>query len=130
MITAIVVMAILKGGGDSHLFGNRNHNPYQDGYVAEATDANAGASIAAPATIEVTLPADARVTIDDTITESTSASRKFVTPPLEPDTEYTYTIKVEITRDGRDIIASKQITVHAGDIAKVAVRITEDVAQR
>ena len=130
MITAIVVLAILKGGGDSHLFGHRNHGPYQNCYSADATDASSDASAAAPATIEVTLPADAKVTIDDTITESTSASRKFVTPPLDPDTEYNYTIKVEIARDGRDIIASKQITVRAGEIAKVAVRITEDVAQR
>jgi uncharacterized protein (TIGR03000 family) len=129
MITAIVVMAILKGGGDSLALGNGNQGAYQS-YSADATRANTAASAAAPATIEVSLPADASVTIDDTITESTSASRKFVTPPLDPDTEYNYTIKVEITRDGRDIIASKQITVRAGEIVKVAVRITEDVAQR
>ena len=74
--------------------------------------------------------AKAKVTIDDTITESTSATRTFVSPPLEPGAEYNYNIKVEIIRDGRPVIAEKQITVRAGEIAKVAVRLSEDMAQR
>jgi uncharacterized protein (TIGR03000 family) len=130
MITAIIVLAILKGGGDSHLFGHRNHSPCQNGYAGQAADQSADASAAAPATIEMNLPAEAKVTIDDTITESTSAIRTFVSPPLEPGAEYNYNIKVEIIRDRRAVIAQKQITVRAGEIAKVAVRLSEDVAQR
>jgi uncharacterized protein (TIGR03000 family) len=130
MITAIIVLAILKGGGDGHLFGHRNHSPCPNGDAGQAADAYADASAAAPATIEMNLPAEAKVTIDDTITESTSGTRTFVSPPLEPGAEYNYNLKVEILRDGRPVIAQKQITVRAGEIAKVAVRLSEDMAQR
>jgi uncharacterized protein (TIGR03000 family) len=130
MITAIVVLAILKGG-DSHLFGHRNNSTCQNGYAVPAVeDQTADASAAAPATIEMTLPAEAKVTIDDMVTDSTSATRTFVSPPLEPGAEYNYNIKVQIMRDGRPVIAQKQITVHAGEIAKVAVRLSEEIAQR
>src|SRR5438067_10787450 len=57
----------------------------------------------APATIVVFLPADARLTIDDTPTRSTSNLRAFVTPPLEPGKVYHYTLRAESIRDGRPI---------------------------
>jgi uncharacterized protein (TIGR03000 family) len=79
----------------------------------------ASAQINAPATIVVSLPKDAKLTIDHTLTNSTSATRVFASPSLEAGMEYYYTLKGEMIRDGRSISTSKTIAVHAGDEARV-----------
>src|SRR5262249_871346 len=55
----------------------------------------------APATILVSLPADAKLFVDDAATTSTSTSRTFVTPALENGKTYGYTLKAEVVRDGK-----------------------------
>src|SRR5689334_13899837 len=48
-----------------------------------------------PATIRLRLPfANARVMIDEMQTRQTGTERVFVSPPLQPDRGYSYTIKV------------------------------------
>jgi uncharacterized protein (TIGR03000 family) len=68
----------------------------------------------APATIIVALPADARLTVDDAATTSTSARRVFVSPELSPDIEYNYTLKAEFVVNGKPVTQTKVITVSAG----------------
>jgi uncharacterized protein (TIGR03000 family) len=68
----------------------------------------------APATIIVTLPADARLTIDGETTTSTSSPRVFVSPNLDPEREFQYTLKAEWMADGRNLVVTKKITVTAG----------------
>ena len=75
----------------------------------------------APALIVVSLPADARLTIEDTPTESMSDRRIFRSPLLEPDRSYTYTLKAESFRNGLPVSASKQITVRAGRESRVTL---------
>src|SRR5262249_9706600 len=67
-----------------------------------------------PATVVVTLPADARLTIDGHPTRSTSGTRWFVTPPLRPGQEYTYTFRAELVRPGQTITVARQVPVWAG----------------
>jgi uncharacterized protein (TIGR03000 family) len=73
----------------------------------------------APATIYVSLPSEAKLTIDDAATTSTSAVRVFASPALQPGQEYYYTLKAEIVRDGKTIPAVKRIPVHAGEESRV-----------
>jgi len=73
----------------------------------------------APATIVVSLPAGATLTIDDTPTSSTSASRVFQTPPLERGYEYYYQLKAEAMRDGQKVQVTNRITVRAGEATSV-----------
>jgi uncharacterized protein (TIGR03000 family) len=73
------------------------------------------ASISAPATIIVSLPAEAKLTIDDATTTSTGAVRTFVSPTLNAGRDYNYTLKTEIA--GQTI--SKLVTVRAGEETKV-----------
>jgi uncharacterized protein (TIGR03000 family) len=74
-----------------------------------------GTSAASPAaTIVVSLPADAKLLIDDSPTTSTGPSRVFVTPELAPGRDFHYTLKAEVVRDGQPITLEKQVTVHAG----------------
>src|SRR5262249_32737765 len=69
---------------------------------------------AAPATIIVSLPANAKLTIDDSMTASTSAHRVFVSPALPIGREFSYTLKAEFTKDGKPFVVSKDVAVRAG----------------
>jgi uncharacterized protein (TIGR03000 family) len=71
--------------------------------------------VPAPATIIVTLPAEAKLLIDDAATTSTTARRVFVSPTLEPGKEYFYNLKVEFVRDGKTLNAAKKVSVTAGN---------------
>jgi len=75
---------------------------------------------ASAATINVDLPADAKLSIDDNVTKSTSANRVFATPALEADKEYVYTLKAEILRDGKPVTMTKKVTVRAGEETRIA----------
>jgi uncharacterized protein (TIGR03000 family) len=76
---------------------------------------------ARPATLVVTLPADARLTVDNTPTRLTSAKRVFNSPPLQPGRTYRYTLKAEIVRDGQTLTTSRDVTVRAGQETDVTL---------
>lgn len=93
----------------------------------------AGTTTALPssATIVVSLPADARLTVDDVVTQSTSATRTFVSPALESGKDFHYTLKAEIVRDGKTYTAIRRVAVRAGEETKVSLDIpVATVAQR
>jgi uncharacterized protein (TIGR03000 family) len=78
-----------------------------------------GTMAPAPATIIVTLPADARLTIDDAATTSTTERRVFVSPELAPGRDFHYTLKAEWKSEGKPVTVSKTITVTAGNETNV-----------
>jgi len=80
-----------------------------------------GAAIPAPATIVVNLPAEAKLTIDDAATRSTSSVRVFSTPTLDNGKDFFYTLKAEIVRDGQTVTASKKVAVRAGEETRVSL---------
>ena len=80
----------------------------------------------APATIVVSLPADAKLMIDSYQTTSTSSRRVFVTPDLEPGQDFTYTLKAEA--NGKTV--TQKITVRAGVETPVTLDFPAAVAAR
>jgi uncharacterized protein (TIGR03000 family) len=79
----------------------------------------------------VSLPADAKLTIDDAATVSTSATRVFTSPALPVGQEFHYTLKAEFVRDGKTAASSKEITVRAGEETRVNLEdSTAGVASR
>jgi uncharacterized protein (TIGR03000 family) len=89
------------------------------------------AGLAAPATIIVSLPADATLKVDDYATTSTSATRQFVSPNLTPGQDYSYTLTGELARDGKSVVATKRITVRAGEETRVSLDFpTASIAAR
>jgi len=84
----------------------------------------------APATILVSLPADAKLTVDEVATTSTSASRSFVTPVLENGKTYVYTLKAQIVREGKAVTVAKQVEVRAGEASQVSFEMAETVASK
>jgi uncharacterized protein (TIGR03000 family) len=71
----------------------------------------------------VTLPADARLTVDGTATTSTSGLRRFVTPPLRPGKKYSYTFKAEVVRQGHTITVARKVPVEAGRQTAVSLDV-------
>jgi uncharacterized protein (TIGR03000 family) len=83
-----------------------------------------------PATVVVTLPADAKLTIDGQVTRSTSARRVFVSPPLSPGKTYRYTLLAEVTRGGKAVSWEQTVKVRAGRESQVSMAPPTGVASR
>src|SRR5205807_2324597 len=81
---------------------------------------NKGA-VAAPATIVVSLPAEAKLTIDGQSTTSTSNLRVFASPTLQPGREYFYTLRAEVVRNGQTVTQTQRVAVRAGEQTRVAL---------
>jgi uncharacterized protein (TIGR03000 family) len=84
----------------------------------------------APAVIFVSLPAGAKLTIDDAVTQSTSSVRAFASPALEQGKDFYYTLKAEIVRDGKTVTASKRVAVRAGEETRVSLEFPVSVAAK
>jgi uncharacterized protein (TIGR03000 family) len=85
---------------------------------------------AAPATLVVTLPAEAKLLIDDAATTSTSSRRVFVSPSLPAGREFTYSLKAEFTKNGKPVVVNKEVTVRAGAEINVSIDELAGVASR
>jgi uncharacterized protein (TIGR03000 family) len=76
-------------------------------------------TVPAPATIVVSLPAEAKLLIDDAATTSTSNLRTFASPSLEPGKDFYYTVKGELVRDGQTLVTSQLVKVRAGQETRI-----------
>jgi uncharacterized protein (TIGR03000 family) len=81
------------------------------------------APVPAPAKINVTLPENARLTIDNQPTRSTSERRVFVTPDLQPGKTFYYNLKAEVDRDGKTEVLTQRVTVRAGEESRVLLTL-------
>ncbi len=75
------------------------------------------------ATLVVTLPEDAQLTIDGEETTSTSSQRVFVSPTLEAGKQYEYTLKARVLRDGKVQTATRKVTVRPGEVSTVELKL-------
>jgi uncharacterized protein (TIGR03000 family) len=69
--------------------------------------------------VEVRVPADAEVWFDGAKTQQTGPTRTFVSPPLTPGTDYSYTVRVRWNDAGRAKEEAREVEVHAGDRIRV-----------
>src|SRR5262249_46280138 len=89
-------------------------------------------AVAAPATIVVSLPANARLTIDGAPTTSTSPTPLFATPVLQTGRDFYYTLRAEVVRNGQTVAQTQRVAVRAGQETRVALPLaaTQTVASR
>jgi uncharacterized protein (TIGR03000 family) len=78
----------------------------------------------APATIVVSLPAGARLTVDGVPTRSTAAVRTLVTPALETGASYVYTLRAEVGQGNETVAQTRQVNVRAGETTQVPFTFT------
>jgi uncharacterized protein (TIGR03000 family) len=74
-------------------------------------------------TVVVSLPADAKLMINNVATKSTSAKRRFISPALQQGRSYTYVFTAEVVRDGKPVVVSKRVKVRAGAETRVRFEI-------
>ncbi|HEY7311677.1 MAG TPA: TIGR03000 domain-containing protein [Gemmataceae bacterium] len=72
-----------------------------------------------PATLHVRLPADARLVVEGQETKKTGSLRLFISPPLTPDKNYSYTFLWTFRKDGKTFAGEKKVLVRAGDDKEV-----------
>jgi len=92
--------------------------------------AMAMASDVAPATMVVTLPEDATLTVDGTVTTSTSSERVLVTPDLQTGQTFQYTLTAQVMRAGSMQTVTRQVTVRGGEEIRVNLELPVNVASR
>lgn len=73
----------------------------------------------APATMIVHLPPNAALKVDGAETKSTSATRVFETPPLEPGKDYTYELTAQLP--GSDVTTTQVVRVRPGQATEVVI---------
>jgi len=84
------------------------------GIITTGTIQNAAAPQAAPATLVVKLPENAKLTVAGETTSSKATVRTFQTPDLTPGNVYAYTFKAEFKKGGKEVSVTKRVTVEAG----------------
>jgi uncharacterized protein (TIGR03000 family) len=72
----------------------------------------------APVTLVVHVSPDAKLFVEGALTKQTGVVRTFTSPKLEAGT-YTYTLKVEVTRQGKAVQEEKKVKVRAGETTDV-----------
>ncbi len=70
------------------------------------------------AKLVVSLPADAKLYIDDNLTKATSGRRTFNTPTLQNGQLYYYVLRAEMVRDGKTVRETKRVLIRAGELVR------------
>jgi uncharacterized protein (TIGR03000 family) len=77
------------------------------------------------ATIIVHLPDAASLTVNGKTTTSTSTTRRFYSPPLEPGKNYHYTFEARMQRDGKMVTADQEVDVSMGDRREITITMPD-----
>ena len=72
------------------------------------------------AKVVVTLPADAKLSVEGKTLKTSEGQREFITPQLEAGTNYRYTIKAEVVRNNQVVTQSREVRVRAGETTRVS----------
>lgn len=68
----------------------------------------------------VSVPAEAKVFVNDRPTTSTGAERQYVSHGLEQGMHYEYTVRAEMVRDGKTVSETKTVQLTAGNNSSLA----------
>lgn len=71
--------------------------------------------------IDVQVPRDAELWIQGIRMQQTGATRRFTSPELDPARTFTYDIKASWRENGREMTASRQLSVRAGDQVSITL---------
>ena len=115
-----------SGGGS---YGSYGSGGGSGGYHVVSNVGVAGVAVERRvAYMNVNVPADAKVYLQDQRMTLTGTRRRFVTPEIKDGKELVYNLKVEIERDGRTVSKTTQAAVKAGQEVEVTVSFDEPEA--
>jgi uncharacterized protein (TIGR03000 family) len=114
--------------GGSYGYGGGGYGSYGSG-GGYYTASNTGYATPSPqvhvAYLNVKVPAEAKVYLQGQQMTLTGTERRFVTPELAEGKQHSYTVKVEVVRDGRTFSKSTSATVRPGQEVEIAVSFDE-----
>ena len=90
-------------------------------YTASYTAAPIATAVTAVAYLNVKVPEDAKVYLQDQLMTIPGTQRRFVTPAIEQGYQSNYTVKVEVVRNGQTITKTAQAAVSSGQEVDVVV---------
>jgi len=90
-------------------------------YVASTTVAQSPST--AVAYLNVNVPADAKVYLENKLMTLGGTDRRFVSPELPVGSQHVYTVKVEVERNGKTITKTTQATIQAGQEIAVSMKL-------
>jgi uncharacterized protein (TIGR03000 family) len=97
------------------------------GYYGQANSAMAsGATNGSSAVINVKVAPEAEIAFDNFKTTQTGADRQFMTPPLEPNRDFTY--ELHVRANGAE--QTRKITVHAGQQLRLDLTQPAEAGER
>ncbi len=107
--------------GSSGSYGSYGATSYQGEVESQVTQSESASS----ATVEIVVPADAQVFVNDNATTSTGSTRSYVSNGLNRGQTYRYNFRVEYELDGETVVKEESVNLTAGD--KLALSFaTED----
>lgn len=129
------------GHGSSGSYGSSYSTPVYEGPVETYVDPSMTdeptpevpvepSASSVEATIWVSVPADAKVFVNDLPTTSIGADRQFVSRGLRSGMTYAYKLRVEFEQDGKTIVEDKLVRLHAGDAIELAFGDAQANAER
>lgn len=69
----------------------------------------------APAHFDIMVPPSAEIWFNNDKTSQTGSMRSFVTPALEPDRDFTYTVRAKWNQGGTTVDQTRKLIVHGGE---------------
>jgi uncharacterized protein (TIGR03000 family) len=93
------------------------------GYLANGAATTANAQVAGAsnsAILTVSVPADAKVFVNDRETTSTGADRRFISRDLQSNARYTYRVRAEFIRNGQPVSEEQTVKLIAGQNQSLA----------
>jgi uncharacterized protein (TIGR03000 family) len=81
---------------------------------------NTDAGRPARATVVLSVPARATVTVEGQALKSTGGERSFLSPELTPGQEFVYTVRAVIELSGREEVEAQRVKVTAGETSRVS----------
>ena len=73
------------------------------------------------AILNLRVPADAKISFDQSRTTQTGTMRSFESPPLEDGLNYAYQVLIQWKRDGKDVTETRHVSVHAGEVVNLTL---------
>jgi uncharacterized protein (TIGR03000 family) len=94
-----------------------------------STTTDAALETAGSAVIEVSVPADAKVFVNNKETTSTGDSRSYVSNNLQTGRTYLYNFRVEFAQDGETVVKNESVKLSAGDRVALSFGANEESQQ-
>jgi uncharacterized protein (TIGR03000 family) len=107
--------SILNGGGDSQ-------TPVPPPGPVEGDDSTRVVDPMRDAIVlNVVVPIDAKVYINDNLTQAKGEERGYVSRDLKPDRDYHYEVKAVVVRDDKEIVRTELVSARTGSVRMVAM---------